>query len=278
MRDCQLRPLWLHEDMNRPILHINISRHALGLCALIATCFAQGAFAQDGPTPFDLRHEACLDKISDDAEQAYESALTWQDEGGGWRAQHCVAMSLFGLGRTNMAAYRLEQLGRAPHSVTDSQKADYFYEASNFWLLDEDYERAKNASSAGLELRAEHLDLLISRARAHAGLKDYAAAQKDLDRVLKLAPTRADAYRYRADLHRKNDKLDAALRDIEKSLALDGTQVETAILRGHIREDLRKVERAQIEAGLNIGAPKRPDTDESGVLVIPPFIDDRPKK
>jgi len=231
MRDCQLRPLWLHEDMNRPILHINISRHALGLCALIATCFAQGAFAQDGPTPFDLRHEACLDKISDDAEQAYESALTWQDEGGGWRAQHCVAMSLFGLGRTNMAAYRLEQLGRAPHSVTDSQKADYFYEASNFWLLDEDYERAKNA-----------------------------------------------AYRYRADLHRKNDKLDAALRDIEKSLALDGTQVETAILRGHIREDLRKVERAQIEAGLNIGAPKRPDTDESGVLVIPPFIDDRPKK
>ena len=264
------------------MLHKNISRHALGVCALIAIGITPAAIAQDaqqgGPTAFDLRHEACIDQIDENAEQAYETALTWQDEGGGWRAQHCIAMSLFGLGRTNMAAHRLEQLGRAPHSVTDSQKADYFYEAANFWLIDEDPERAKNASSAGLELRAEHLDLLITRARAHAGLKDYDAAETDLNRVLKLAPTRADAYRYRADLHRKNAKLDAALRDIEKSLALDETQVETAILRGNIREDIRKVELAQIEAGLDIAAPKRPDTDESDILVVPPFIDDRPKK
>ena len=266
--------------MNRPVLHIHtfLHTHALGFCALIATAFAPIAAAQYGPTPFDLRHEACLDRISDEPEQAYEAALTWQNEGGGWRAQHCIAMSLFGLGRTNMAAYRLEQIARAPHGVTDAQKADYFYEAANFWLLDSDPERAKNASSAGLELRAEHLDLLIARARAHSGLKDYDAAQKDLDRGLKLAPRRADAYRYRADIQRKNDNLDAALRDIEKSLALDETQIETAILRGHIREDIRKAELAQIEAGLNIGAPKRPKDDDSDVLVVPPFIDERPKK
>ena len=264
--------------MNRPIRHTNISRHALGLCALIATSFAPLAFAQEAPTAFDIRHETCLDRITDDPEQAYEAALRWQDEGGGWRAQHCIAMSLFGLGRTNMAAYRMEQIARAPHSVTDSHKADYFYEAANFWLIDEDHERANNASSAGIELRAEHLDLLIARARAHAGLKDYAAAETDLNRVLKLAPTRADAYRYRADLHRRTDDLKAALRDIEKSLVLDDTQVETAILRGHIREDIRKSELAQIESGLKIAAPKRPETDESSALVVPPFIDERPKQ
>ena len=250
---------------------------ALGLYTFLATAISPLVAAQSGPTPFDLRHEACLDQITDDAEQAYETALTWQNEGGGWRAQHCIAMSLFGLGRTNMAAHRLEQIARSPHGVTDGQKADYYFEATNFWLIDEDYERAEAAASAGLELRAEHLDLIISRARAHTGLKDYQSARKDLDTVLKLAPTRADAYRYRADLHRKNNDLKAALRDIEKSLSLDDTQVETAILRGHIREDIRKAEAAKIEARIDGPPLKRPEKDQSNTLVVPPFIEDRPK-
>lgn len=257
---------------------MNITRSALGICALLATAFTPAALAQDGPSAFDLRHEACLDAISDTPEQAYEAALTWKSEGGGWRAQHCIAMSLFGLGRTNMAAFRLEEIARHSLGVTDAQKADYYYEAANFWLVDEDYARAKAASSAGLELRAEHLDLLISRARANAGLQDYKAAKSDLNRVLKLAPTRADAYRYRADLHRKDDDFEAALRDIEKSLALDDTQVETAILRGDIREDIRKAERVEIEEKLDFKAPKRPETDDSGTLVVPPFIEERPEK
>lgn len=253
-------------------------RIALKLCACIAIGFAPLAQADDGPSAFDLRHEACLDKITADPEIAYEDALTWQNDGGGYRAQHCIAMALFGLGRTNLAAHRLERIARSPHGVTDSQKADYFYEAVNFWILDEDYEKAVAASNAGLELRSEHLDLMIARARAFAGQKDYTAARKDLDRVLKLAPSRADAYRYRADLHRRENNLGAAIRDIDKSFALDDTQVETAVLRGDIREAVRKAELKDIEANLNLPTPVRPKTDDSDTLIVPPFAEDRPEK
>jgi len=264
--------------MNKTISYAFSRPHALGLCLLIAIGFTQPANADNGPSAFDLRHEACLDKITDNAEDAYETALTWQNEGGGWRAQHCIAMSLFGLGRTEMAAHRLERIARSPHGVTDAQKADYYYEATNFWLLAEDFEKAYAASSTGLELRAEHLDMLISRARASVGLKKLDQAEKDLNRVISLAPTRADAYRYRADIHRRNSDLDDALRDVEKSLALDETQVETAVLRGDIREAIRRTERDAIEANLNLPAPQRPKTDENNALALPPFIEDRPNK
>lgn len=260
------------------IRYISRLEKALGVCAAIAIGFAPLSSASDGPTNFDLRHEACLDQISNEPEAAYEAALTWQSEGGGQRAEHCVAMALFGLGRTRLAAHRLERIARAPHSVTDTQKADYFYEAANFWLIDEDYEKALAASSAGLELRSEHTDLMITRARAHAGDGRYKAAQKDLDQVLKLSPTHAEAYRYRADLHRRNNDLDAALRDVEKSLTLDATQIETALLRGDIREAIRKAERIKIEAELDLPGPVRPESDESETLILPPFIEERPEK
>ncbi len=230
--------------------------------------------ADNLPTAFDLRHEACLDKISDNPENAYEAALTWQNEGGGFRAQHCIAMALFGLGRTELAAHRMERLARFPHSITDSQKADYYFEAAGFWIIAEDHKKARAAAGAGLEIRPEHVDLLITRARASAGLKDYTSAKNDLNKALILAPQKAEAYRYRADLNLKQEDYEAASRDIEKSFALDDSQVETALLRGDIREATRKAERKDIEDTLDIPALKRPETDESDRLIIPPFANE----
>lgn len=242
--------------------------------SLFLTSFAHGQAVNPPaapPTAFDLRHEACLDRISDNPEAAYEDALTWQNEGGGFRAQHCIAMALFGLGRTELAAHRLERIARAPHSVTDRQKANYYFEAVGFWIVAESYNKALAAANAGLELRPEHVDLLLARARAFAGLKNYKAAQKDLNQTLSLAPHRADAYRYRADLNLKQNNYDAAMRDIEKSLALDDTQVETVLLRGDIREAMRKAERREIENTLDTPPLKRPEDDDSDTLIIPPF-------
>jgi len=185
-------------------------------------------------------------------------------------------MALFGLGRTELAAHRLERIARSPHGVTDGQKADYYFEAVGFWILAEDYIKARAAANAGLELRPEHLELLLARARSSTGLKDYKAAKKDLNQTLALAPHRADAYRYRADLLLKQDDLEAAMRDVEKSLSLDDTDIETALLRGDIREAMRKAERRVIEDNLNLPALKRPENDASKDLVVPPFASERP--
>jgi len=79
----------------------------------------------------------------------------------------------------------------------------------------------------------------ITRARAYALSGRYDYAETDLTSVLTLDPKRADALRYRADARFRQDDLDGALADIEMSLELDPTSVETALLRGQIREAIR---------------------------------------
>jgi len=90
-----------------------------------------------------------------------------------------------------------------------------------------------------LKLDFQHLDLRITRARAYALSGRYDYAETDLTSVLTLNPNRADALRYRADARFKQDNLEGAQTDIEMSLDLEPTSVETALLRGQIREAIR---------------------------------------
>jgi len=48
-----------------------------GLC-LIST----PSLAEDLTTEFDARHKTCLEEIAVDAQEAYEKALQWRDQGG----------------------------------------------------------------------------------------------------------------------------------------------------------------------------------------------------
>jgi tetratricopeptide (TPR) repeat protein len=107
------------------------------------------------------------------------------------------------------------------------------------WLLVDEADKAYASASAGLVLEYDHLDLRIARARAYALSGRYDYAETDLTSVLTLDPKRADALRYRADARFKLDKIAEAQTDIEASLNLDPTSVETALLRGQIREAVR---------------------------------------
>jgi len=52
-------------------------------CLISGFCFiSTSSLAADGPVDFDERHKTCLEAIGDDAQQAYESALQWKNEGG----------------------------------------------------------------------------------------------------------------------------------------------------------------------------------------------------
>lgn len=197
------------------------------------------SLAKDLTSDFDARHKACLESIADDAQAAYETALQWRDEGGGRRAKHCVAMALFALGHEDEAAFRLDALAAGPDGGSDKTRVKHYAEAANFWLTANEAEKAYASASAGLKLDFQHLDLRISRARAYALSGRYDYAETDLTSVLTLDPKRADALRYRADARFKQDDLDGAQTDIEMSLDLEPTSVETALLRGQIREAIR---------------------------------------
>jgi len=208
--------------------------HVALLCA-----FSTPSFAADLTSEFDARHKACLESIADDAQQAYELALQWKDEGGGRRAKHCVAMSLFALGHEDEAAYRLDALAAGADGGSDETRVKHYAEAANFWLAAEESERAYASATAGLKIQYDHLDLRIARARAYALSGRYDYAETDLTSVLALDPKHAGALRYRADARFKQDKIAEAQADIEAALLLDPTSVETALLRGQIRESVR---------------------------------------
>lgn len=204
-----------------------------------AMSIGASAFAADLTAEFDAKHKTCLERIAEDNNLAYEEAMIWQDEGGGRRAKHCVAMALYALGHEDEAASRLDALAMASDGGTKLMRADFYAEAANFWLIDGQADRAYKSASDGLKLRKDHVDLRIARARAYALLERYDYAETDLTSVLKFAPNNPDALRYRADAKMKQGRLSEAKIDIESALRADPTKVETALLRGQINEAIR---------------------------------------
>ena len=219
----------------KPLL-LSLPRFAIFFGAM---SFGGSAYAADLTAEFDSKHEACLERIAEDNDLAYEEAMIWQDEGGGRRAKHCVAMALYALGHEDEAAARLDALAIASDGGTKLMRADFYAEAANFWLVDGQGDRAYRSASEGLKLRKDHVDLRIARARAYALLERYDYAETDLTSVLKFSPNNPDALRYRADAKMKQGRLDAAKIDIESALRADPTRVETALLRGQINEAIR---------------------------------------
>jgi len=152
-----------------------------GLC-LIST----PSLAEDLTTEFDARHKSCLEEIAVDAQEAYEKALQWRDQGGARRAKHCVAMALFALGHEDEAAYRLDELAAGADGGSTATRVKHYAEAANFWLTANEADKAYASASAGLKLEYDHLDLRISRARAYALSGRYDYAETDLTSVLTL--------------------------------------------------------------------------------------------
>jgi tetratricopeptide (TPR) repeat protein len=218
-----------------------MTRHFLYVACLMggSLLFSTPSLATDLTPEFESRHKACLESIAVDAQVAFEEAMQWRDTGGGRRAKHCVAMALFALGHEDEAAFRLDALAAGPDGGPKATRVKHYAEAANLWLTVNEADKAYASASAGLKLEYDHLDLRIARARAYALSARYDYAETDLTSVLTLDPNRADALRYRADARFQLDKIEEAQADIEASLDLDPTSVETALLRGKIREAVR---------------------------------------
>ena len=218
---------------------MKLTRIVLLSLPLIAMSFSGAASAADLTAEFDARHKACLERIAEDNELAFEEAMIWRDEGGGRRAKHCEAMALYALGHEDEAARRLDDLAVASDGGTKLMRADFLAEAANFWLVANEPEQAYQSATDGLKLRKDHVDLRIARARAYAMLERYDYAETELKNALVYKPNHAGALRYLADAKFKQGRVAEAKIDIEKSLMADPTQVETALLRGQINEAIR---------------------------------------
>lgn len=180
------------------------------------------------------QYRACMALIKNAPQEAFNTALNWRDLGGGEAAEHCIAVALIGLGQYAEAAGRLEKLAdRAKQKA--GVKAGLLAHAAQAWILAGQSSRAEAVLTVALKLTPEDSILMIDRAQARAGNKDYAGAIDDLSNAIKLEDRRADAFVFRASAYRLLDKLELALADVERALALQPGHPDGLLERGNLR-------------------------------------------
>lgn len=202
------------------------------LLFLLAFLFAGPAAAKDPDG--QRKYDACMAQARDKPEQAFETATAWRGLGGGDAAEHCAATALIGLGQYAAAAGRLESLADRTKR-NPGVKAGLLTHAAQAWMLDGKSQRAEGVLTAALQLTPDDAALLVDRAEAKAGQKNYAGAVDDLTAAIRRDDRRPDAFVFRATAYRLLDKTELAMADIARALVLDPAHVDGLLERGILR-------------------------------------------
>jgi len=203
---------------------------ALAMLAMIAG--GQAAFATSDPTS---EHDQCVAEAETNPEAALARAKQWSNSGGGFDADHCVAMALYGMKQYAEAARTFDKLARSMTDEGLAEQARIYDQAGQAWLVAEQPRAAKSSFDAALRLTPNDPDLLIDRAEALAAAKEYWSAIDDLNRASDIAPKKAEIYVYRAAAYRALDALPLARQDIDYNLKLEPDNPVGLLERGNIR-------------------------------------------
>ncbi|MCK5040923.1 MAG: tetratricopeptide repeat protein [Sphingomonadales bacterium] len=209
------------------------------------------------------RYQNCVATAHENSQAAFDVGTKWRDEGGGLPAQHCVALSLVGLGLYENAAEQLEviasdlRLGRGLDFVrmiaSGNRKvlADVYMQAGNVWLLAERSIMAYDVFSLGLfEVEADSeqaLEIYVDRARASGFGGDFDLAIEDLQKANELSPERADILIFLATAQRLLEKFDDAAQTLEQALSIFPDNPEILLERGNLRFDMGDVDAARLD-------------------------------
>ena len=197
------------------------------------------ALAQTPPASDQARLEACLNAIPINAEDAYEDALAWRHQGGGWPAEHCVSLALIALGQDAPGALRLREAALDADMASDLSRAIMLGQSGEAFLNAEEYEQATLSFEAALDFAPNDANLLLGLARTQLALEDYAEADVSASAALAQDDANPQAYALRAEARLSGGDIDAALEDIEAARALDPENIDILVLRGRIVEARR---------------------------------------
>lgn len=192
-------------------------------------------------------YESCMTLAQRTPVEAYGSAKSWSEKGGGAAALHCGGVALINMERPKEGAQMLE---RAAESIKEEKPvlaAELYGQAGQAWTMADDVTHAVNAQNEGLALAPDNVDLLVDRAISYAAKQDYRSAVADLDRAHELAPERADVLTYRASAWRFLKDNKSALADADEALRLDPENAEALLERGNIKRLINDPEGARTD-------------------------------
>ena len=211
--------------------------------SILAATAISFAMLQNVSTDFAQREatrlDACIARIDEDPDEAYEDALAWSFEGNRPGARQCVALALIALGQEAEGAARLEELANASDSGSMDQRAVYLMQAGNAWLVAGAPEAAVVTLTNALKIHPDDPDLLVDRASARILLEKWPEAIQDLDKALSVSPGLAAAHQLRAEARLNMNDLQPALADVKAAMAAEPDNIDTLVLRGRIREAIR---------------------------------------
>ena len=154
------------------------------------------------------------------------------------------------MGRYEDAATILQQLAQdvqvsttaTPLGASTGQalRADLLSQSGNAWLMAKQYQSAYEVLSSALKYvdakSPTARDILVDRARASAGQRDFGLALNDLDKAIEIDPTRPEIYVFRASALRETKQTDLAAKDVEMALKLEPNDLDALLERGYIRQ------------------------------------------
>jgi len=210
-------------------------RPAAAAVSCIILLAAGGATAAGTTADPAREHDKCVADAERDPQAGLARAKQWSSQGGGFDADHCAAMALFGMKRYAEAAAAFDRLanGAAPASAGD--RARLFDQGGQAWLVADQPTQAKRDFDAAIANAPTDSDLYIDRAEALAATQKFWDAIDDLNHASELAPQKAEIYAYRAAAYRAVDSLDLAREDVERNLKLAPDNPIGLLERGNIR-------------------------------------------
>lgn len=218
-----------------------ILRPALKLVCLLPLLALPAAAQEEAPPPDNSlsdtinahEYEACMTLAQRSPAEAYGSAKTWSEKGGGAAALQCGAFALINMNKPKEAAQMMELA--AGKVDKPALKAELYGQAGQAWTMANDNARALNAQNEALALAPDNADLLVDRAFSYRDQEDFRSAVADLDKAHELAPQRADILAYRASAWRFLKDNVKALADADAALALDRENPEALLERGIVK-------------------------------------------
>lgn len=205
-----------------------------GIAMLLATSFTS-VYAQISDVDFthNQSYRGCIQLAHSNPEEAFETSLSWEDQGGGLPARHCSAIALFNLEHYREAAKRLQQLAKdIPETVSEQIVTDILGQAGLALYTVGDFHEALAVQDAALKLYPDNVTVLIDRALTNMELGQGIKTIQDLTKVLSLEADHLEALTYRGAAYRQEEKFAMALVDLNRVLALDPTNPEALLERG----------------------------------------------
>ncbi|WP_414887059.1 tetratricopeptide repeat protein [Sphingomonas sp. Leaf25] len=209
------------------------------LAALIVaqTTAAAGPPRPAAPTP-EARYDACVDAATGNPEEGERIAGQWRLVGGGFLARQCLGMSYASRQRWSAAAEAFEQAAKEAEVAKDPRAANYWAQAGNARLADNDTMAAGRALDAALATGTltglARGEAQLDRARVRVAAGDMAGARADLDRALKDAPADPLAWLLSATLARRTNDLPRARTDIAEAVRRSGDDPSVQLEAGNI--------------------------------------------